>query len=276
MLEHPHYGVSTVLILTSRCPWTRYCHRKRPLGPEGKTPDKIVQTTQVEGIKKRLLFDSGPDPRAVQRNIAALKVPVAEIDRVVLSHWHRDHSGGILRFLELRRQSHTSDEVARVAVDVHPDRPTARGIAPPPHGRVVIRLPEDPTFEDVQAAGGRLEPHAEGHVVHNGAVFVSGAIPRVVPHEQGLLGGSRWIEGQELEDPRWKDLESLIGAENPPVSGRWVAEPVWKFIYLLRKLTVVLCTLFRILWMKDMRPSMSSEKGSCSLAPVRTLGFVMW
>lgn len=146
-----------------------------------------------------------------------------EIDRVVLSHWHRDHSGGIIKFLELRRQTQAPKEVV---VDLHPDRPTARGIAPPPHGRVVIRLPHDPTFEDIEAAGGRVELHAEGHLVQDRTVFVSGEIPRVVPHEQGLLGGSRWIEGQELEDARWKKLESLIGAEKPHVKGRWIAEPV--------------------------------------------------
>lgn len=159
-----------------------------------------------------------------------------EIDRVVLSHWHRDHSGGVLKFLELCQQARSSNEVV---VDLHPDRPTARGIAPPPHGRVVIRLPEDPTFEGIEGAGGRAEKHAEGHVVQDGTVFVSGEIPRVVPYEQGLLGGSRWIEGQELEEPRWKNLESLIGAENPHVKGRWVAEPVWNFIY---KIAVVLYT----------------------------------
>ena len=155
-----------------------------------------------------------------------------EIDRVVLSHWHRDHSGGIIKFLEVHRQTQVpapgddDDGVVVVVVDVHPDRPTARGIAPPPHGRVVIRLPDDPTVEDVRAAGGRVEQHAEGHVVQDGTVFVSGEIPRVVPHEQGLLGGSRWIEGDELEDPRWKTLESLVGAEHPHVKGRWIAEPV--------------------------------------------------
>jgi 7,8-dihydropterin-6-yl-methyl-4-(beta-D-ribofuranosyl)aminobenzene 5'-phosphate synthase len=189
--------------------------------------DKIVQTTEVGWVKKRLLFDSGPDPRAIERNIAALKIPVEEIDRVVLSHWHRDHSGGILKFLELRQRTQAPNEVV---VDLHPDRPTVRGTAPPPYKRVVNRLPEDPTFEGVQVAGGRVEKHAEGHVVQDGTVFVSGEILRGVPHEQGLLGGSRWIEGEELDDPRWKERESLIGAENPHVKGRWVAEPVWKFI----------------------------------------------
>jgi 7,8-dihydropterin-6-yl-methyl-4-(beta-D-ribofuranosyl)aminobenzene 5'-phosphate synthase len=153
---------------------------------------------------------------------------VEEIDRVVLSHWHRDHSGGIINFLELRRQAQAPDEVV---VDLHPDRPTTRGIAPPPYGRVVVRLPDDPTFEDVQVAGGKVEKHADGHVVQDGTVFVSGEIPRVVPYEQGLLGGSRWIEGQELEDPRWEKRDSLIGAENPHVKGRWIAEPVWEFYF---------------------------------------------
>ena len=130
-----------------------------------------------------------------------------------------------------------------VVVDVHPDRPTARGIAPPPHGRVVVRLPEDPTLDAVHAAGGRVEAHADAHVVQRGTVFVSGAIPRVVPHERGLPGGSRWIEGRELEDARWRGRESLLGAEHPRVEGRWIAEPVWGFISDKKERMAVLDTL---------------------------------
>jgi 7,8-dihydropterin-6-yl-methyl-4-(beta-D-ribofuranosyl)aminobenzene 5'-phosphate synthase len=42
-----------------------------------------------------ILFDTGGDPGILAHNMDALGVDVAEIDRVVLSHRHGDHVGGI-------------------------------------------------------------------------------------------------------------------------------------------------------------------------------------
>ncbi len=79
-------------------------------------------------------------------------------------------------------------------LDLHPDRPIARGIAP--GGKIVARLPDDPTFEQIEELGGVVEKHAEGHVVADGTVYVSGEIPRITDFEQGLLGAVRWKEGE--------------------------------------------------------------------------------
>lgn len=79
-------------------------------------------------------------------------------------------------------------------MDLHPDRPIARGIAPPPGDEVIARLAEDPRFEEMQALGAEVELHAEPHVVAGGAVYVSGEIPRLTSFEQGLVGGMRWTK----------------------------------------------------------------------------------
>ena len=113
-----------------------------------------------------------------------------EVKRVITSHWHRDHTGGLLSFLELRKSSPTP-----CVVDVHPDRPIARGIAPGPlYDKVVAALAPDPTFELIEKAGGVLEKHREGHLVAGGTVWVSGEIPRITSFEDGILGGMRWVE----------------------------------------------------------------------------------
>ena len=75
-------------------------------------------------------------------------------------------------------------------VDLHPDRPPARGIAP--NGKLLCRLAADPTFEEIEKEGGVVENHDEGHAVAGGTVFVSGEIPRVTEFEQGLVGATRW------------------------------------------------------------------------------------
>ncbi|KDN45575.1 hypothetical protein RSAG8_04899, partial [Rhizoctonia solani AG-8 WAC10335] len=163
----------------------------------------ILITTKAGNEIHRVLFDTGPESKSITRNFAALRAPVESIERIVLSHWHRDHSGGIIAALEqialarAKKQAESGQSTVDsppVVVDLHPDRPIARGIAPPPTGKVICRLPEDPTHSDVLAAGGVVETHAEGHLVAGNSIWISGEIPRVTSFETGLLGGVRWRE----------------------------------------------------------------------------------
>lgn len=163
------------------------------------------------------LFDTGPDSQSLVRNITAMQVPVHRIERVITSHWHSDHTGGLLSFLAFRNatsagpSSHLKSctpPPSPCVVDVHPDRPIARGIAPRPnYDKVMCILPPDPTFEGIEESGGVVERYREGHAVANGTVWVSGEIPRRTEYETGLLGGMRWVEEGGLE-------------------GKWMSEPV--------------------------------------------------
>jgi len=145
----------------------------------------------VEGEDPHLtLFDTGPDNQSLVRNVLAMRIPVDKIGRVITSHWHRDHTGGLLSFLDLRRAAQSP-----CIVDVHPDRPLARGIAPgPTFDRVICALPSDPTFELIEEAGGVVEKSSEGHAVAGETVWISGEIPRVTPFESGMMGGMRWYD----------------------------------------------------------------------------------
>lgn len=181
------------------------------------------QETQLNDEKQHLtLFDTGPDSLSLVRNVAALRVPVDKIDRIITSHWHSDHTGGLLSFLRLRgkaSQESTSTESGSspCIVDVHPDRPISRGIAPgPTFDKIICALPPDPSFVQIEEAGGTVEKHAEGHAVADGTVWISGEIPRVTTFEIGMLSGVRWIE------------ESLEGSD---ARGKWVPEHVSTFFF---------------------------------------------
>ena len=121
-----------------------------------------------------------------------MQVDVNSIERVILSHWHGDHSGGLLSLLRYRNKKANTSEGRPIAIDLHPDRPIARGIQPPAVGRVICRLPEEPTFDEIKALGATPDLLAEPHVVAGNTVYVSGEIPRVTEFEQGLIGGMRW------------------------------------------------------------------------------------
>ncbi|KZV62976.1 metallo-beta-lactamase protein [Peniophora sp. CONT] len=156
----------------------------------------LIETSDPEsGFVHRTLFDTGPDSQSIARNLKALQVDPSSISRVILSHWHSDHSGGMLSFLN-HRSSASSESTTNCIIDLHPSRPIARGIAPPQIGKVICRLPADPTFEEIEKAGGIVETHDEGHTVASSTIWVSGEIPRVTPFEAGLAGGVRWFEGK--------------------------------------------------------------------------------
>jgi 7,8-dihydropterin-6-yl-methyl-4-(beta-D-ribofuranosyl)aminobenzene 5'-phosphate synthase len=56
--------------------------------------DQCSFQTAVKGETRRtLLFDTGPEEDIWERNVKRLKPNLAAIDRIHLSHWHRDHSG---------------------------------------------------------------------------------------------------------------------------------------------------------------------------------------
>lgn len=226
------------------------------LSSGGDNPDHNVVKRRY-----RTLFDTGPDAFSLVRNIRALQIPITQIDRVVTSHWHSDHTGGLLSFLELRKKcikegvdtppltSSTlpqlpgtveavlppgTDQAVRpisvdgvkpCVVDVHPSRPHLRAIAPPPkNDQVLCTLPPDPTFEAIAAAGGVLEKRKDGHTVSGGTVWVSGEVPRVTQWEGGLLGGVRWVEEGD-EGYEREDGEIEIGPVGDEAKGRWKSEP---------------------------------------------------
>ena len=54
----------------------------------------------IETAKHRILFDTGKTD-AFARNAEALGIDLAAVDMAVISHGHYDHTGGLVRFLEL-------------------------------------------------------------------------------------------------------------------------------------------------------------------------------
>ncbi len=56
----------------------------------------------VERGGARLLFDTGPDPKALAHNLGRLGFDPATFDSVVISHDHWDHTGGLAGILRAR------------------------------------------------------------------------------------------------------------------------------------------------------------------------------
>lgn len=57
--------------------------------------------------------------------------------------------------------------------------------------------------DSLPAGGGdvTLKKYDQAHFVSNGAVYVSGTIPRVTEWERGILGGMRWVNEKWTNEP---------------------------------------------------------------------------
>jgi 7,8-dihydropterin-6-yl-methyl-4-(beta-D-ribofuranosyl)aminobenzene 5'-phosphate synthase len=58
----------------------------------------------IEGLEKTILFDTGGDAPTLLANMRALEVDPQEVELVVLSHIHSDHTGGLEDFLQRNGQ----------------------------------------------------------------------------------------------------------------------------------------------------------------------------
>jgi 7,8-dihydropterin-6-yl-methyl-4-(beta-D-ribofuranosyl)aminobenzene 5'-phosphate synthase len=137
----------------------------------------------VEADGHRVLFDTGARPETVLRNARELKVDLADVTDVVLSHHHGDHTGGLVT---LRR------EYAR-------ERPAAlsrafagRGILLPRVGRPTGDMAA--TKAAYEAEGGRMVEIDEPRQLFPG-VWITGPVPRV--HPERNWGGRVEIQGDK-------------------------------------------------------------------------------
>ena len=90
-----------------------------------------------------------------------------------------------------------------VLVDLHPARPDFRGMK---IGSEVYSLEEDPTFQEIENAGARVEKNDTPHNVLGDMFLISGEIPRVTDYETGVKHGLRFDKGSG----QWNEDELIM------------------------------------------------------------------
>jgi 7,8-dihydropterin-6-yl-methyl-4-(beta-D-ribofuranosyl)aminobenzene 5'-phosphate synthase len=177
----------------------------------------VLLTAERGGERHSVLFDVGPEPEIWLGNARRLGVNLAAIEHIFLSHWHFDHSGCLPQVTAAVAEARRAAGLPAPVVDVSPDRPDQRGILMP--SGTLLLLPEEPTFGAIEAAGGELVRHAEGHAFGGGCFFGSGAIARTTSYELGLVGHHSIRAGVCEPDPLILD-ERYVAAR---VRGRGVS-----------------------------------------------------
>jgi 7,8-dihydropterin-6-yl-methyl-4-(beta-D-ribofuranosyl)aminobenzene 5'-phosphate synthase len=172
-------------------------------------------TAWRDGVRRTLLFDTGPDADVFERNVDRLAFGMGEVDAMVLSHGHWDHAGAMPRALELIGRAAPG---RRTPVHLHPGVHATRATQA---ADGTMRPMEDvPTAEALEARGGEPVYATGRQAVLDGLFAISGEIPRVVPFEKGLPGQlRRTADGTGWEPDPWLVDERFVAVR---VRGRGV------------------------------------------------------
>lgn len=124
--------------------------------------------TLREGEVHHVLMDVGQNPLALVNNMEELDIDLDELDAVVLTHCHYDHTRGIAQILEASSRS-------EIPVIAHPSIFRPHYVTEPEWRH--IGMAEEDSAERIGAAGGKLVFTSDPMAVIPG-LFVSGQVPR--------------------------------------------------------------------------------------------------
>ncbi|MBI3447416.1 MAG: MBL fold metallo-hydrolase [Acidobacteria bacterium] len=127
----------------------------------------------VEADGHRILYDTGARPNTVMTNARELGIDLSGITDVVLSHYHDDHTGGLLALRrELSKVNSAALSRAHVATGIFLSRRDP-GSDREANSMIALR-------SEFEATGGRFEEGA-GPVEIFPGVWLTGPVPRTYP-----------------------------------------------------------------------------------------------
>jgi len=147
----------------------------------------------VEADGRKILFDTGARPDTVLQNARELKLDLSNVQDVILSHFHDDHTTGLMT---LRRQFSKSNPSAFSRVHV------ANGIFLERRGRKTNPMIQ--MKKDYEAAGGVFILHDKPEEIFPG-IWLTGPVPRAYPEKNYPAGvevntGTAWVEDNVPDD----------------------------------------------------------------------------
>jgi 7,8-dihydropterin-6-yl-methyl-4-(beta-D-ribofuranosyl)aminobenzene 5'-phosphate synthase len=147
----------------------------------------------VEADGQKILFDTGARPNTVLENAKELKLDLSDIRDVILSHFHDDHTSGLMT---LRREFARSNPAAFSRVHV------GQGIFLERRGGYTN--PMIAIKKEFEATGGKFVIHDKPHEIAPG-VWLTGPVPRVYPEKNYASGvevakDGAWVEDNLPED----------------------------------------------------------------------------
>lgn len=153
-------------------------------------------TAHRGAVSHSVLFDTGPEEYAFERNTTRLGADLGIVDSIMLSHGHWDHAGAMLLALSMMRSRNGGRKIPFYA---HPGMFRSRAVKLP--NGTIRRMEDIPSVEQLTAFGAEVIVTTEPQALHDGMFYVSGEIPRTTAYERGYPGQVRLMADGESWEP---------------------------------------------------------------------------
>ena len=153
-----------------------------------------INTIREDGTETNILFDTGPEPEILKHNLAVLETNLKDIDAIVLSHGHWDHTGGLLEAIKMTKK--------RIPVICHPDA-----------FNVKLSLKPKIRYSGIPYTINEVKEYAQPILIRNQIeiapnIIATGEIPRRTTFEK--IKGLKTIINRELTDDQMRDDQAII------------------------------------------------------------------
>lgn len=151
-----------------------------------------------------ILYDVAESARNMENNIASLGLDLSEIDAIVLSHGHFDHTGGLLWTLE---------KIGKTGfpVYVHPRMFLRKAFElEKKEGKEIREIDTIPSEDEIAKAGGVIVSTTEPVLLGNGMLLRTGEVPRITRYEKGISSHRVFIDDEWNNDSEVREDVSLV------------------------------------------------------------------
>jgi 7,8-dihydropterin-6-yl-methyl-4-(beta-D-ribofuranosyl)aminobenzene 5'-phosphate synthase len=175
---------------------------------DGKTLDaplaehgfSVVVEIRKGETTHRVLFDTGVTPRGCVNNLRRLGADPGDLEVIVCSHGHFDHTTGLSGLIDALGTTN-------LPVVIHPEFWTRRRLAIP--GREPFELPTT-SRRALADAGFDIIEHRHPSFLFNGSVLITGEVDRTSSFERGFPIHQAHRDGSWEPDPLILDDQALI------------------------------------------------------------------
>jgi 7,8-dihydropterin-6-yl-methyl-4-(beta-D-ribofuranosyl)aminobenzene 5'-phosphate synthase len=134
--------------------------------------------SEARGVRRTMLFDTGPEGAIFIRNCANLGIRLGEIECIAVSHGHWDHMAALPATIDA-----VVGAGGKVAVHVNPGMFNERAIKLA--NGTVVPVAKVPMPAEMEARGAAVVNRPEARLLLDNHFYYSGEIPRLTSFEKG-------------------------------------------------------------------------------------------
>lgn len=155
---------------------------------------------QRDGQQHSVLFDTGVSPDGLVENLHCLQLSARDLEAVVLSHGHFDHTAGL---------DGLARELGRAGMPalLHPDFWNRRRIVI--QGREPLELPTI-SRTALRGVGFEIVEESQPRFIFHRSLLVTGEVDRTTGYEPGIPPQEKYQAGRWLPDPLVLDDQALV------------------------------------------------------------------